>query len=344
MRSSLRSRFILASLLWTAGLLLLMHLLSLVLIHTLPSFQGEHAPLLGTLAGVLLMAAGVLAAWASLAPLRRLERTVGAVTTGDARRVEGAYPSEVQPVVDRLNVMLEDRERSIARAHAVAGDLAHGLKTPLALLMREADVARAAGNIDLADAISTHVRRMTEQVDRHLARARVAASGPIGSDRCVVAPCIDALVRAMSALHAERALDIAVSAPPEAATLVRQEDLEEVLGNVLDNACKWARSRVVVAVHARGDSLTFIVDDDGPGLAAAVRDAAMQRGVRLDEAAPGSGLGLAIVRDLVEHHRGTITLGESSMGGLHVTIALPAAAEAPTRQPASAARDGSLSS
>ncbi len=322
MASSLRSRVILASVLWTGGLLALMHLLSLLFIHALPGSQGGHAAIIGTAVGTILMAAGALVAWRSLRPLRGLGAQVTAVTTGHAPKIAGVYPAEVQPVIDRLNLLLDDRERAITRANAAAGDLAHALKTPLALLLREADAARAAGHRDLADAIATHVDRMTAHIDRQLNRARIAASGPIGSDRCLAAPCVAGLVRTMQRLHVERHLDISAGVAPDIEAPVRQEDLEEMLGNILDNACKWARSRVVITASRRDDAVEFVVDDDGPGLPPAAREAAMQRGVRLDEAAPGSGLGLAIVRDLVEHYRGTIDLGESALGGLRVRVVL----------------------
>lgn len=325
MAASLRSRVIVASLLWTGGLLSLMHLLSLLVIHTLPSIQGGHAALVGTALGVVLMLVGFGVAWRSLTPLRGLEEKVVAVTTGHATRVDGVFPTEVQPVIDRLNVMLEDRERAIARAQAAAGDLAHALKTPLALLMREADTARSAGHAELADAMTTQVRRMTAQIDRQLARARVASSGPIGTDRCLVLPCVDALLRTMSTLHAERALAVSATVPSDVTVLVRQEDLEEMLGNVLDNACKWATSAVRLTVESDDTLVSFVVDDDGAGLPEAARQAVLQRGVRLDERAPGSGLGLAIVCDLVEHYRGTLTLRESPAGGLRIAMALPAA-------------------
>lgn len=325
MASSLRSRVIVASLLWTGGLLSLMHLLSLLVIHTLPGSQGGHAAVVGTALGVVLMLVGFGVAWRSLTPLRGLEEKVVAVTTGHATRVDGTFPAEVQPVIDRLNLMLEDRERAVARARAAAGDLAHALKTPLALLMREAESARSAGHAELADAMTTQVRRMAAQIDRQLARARVASSGPIGSDRCLVSPCVDALVRTMSALHAERALTIGTTGPPDVTVLVPQEDLEEILGNLLDNACKWATSAVTLTVASRHPLVSFVVDDDGAGLPEVARTAVLQRGVRLDERAPGSGLGLAIVRDLVAHYRGTMALELSPRGGLRVSVTLPAA-------------------
>jgi signal transduction histidine kinase len=320
--SSLRSRVIVASVLWTGGLLAFMHLLSPMVIHVLPGARDEHAAIMGTSIGTVLMLAGGYVAWRSIAPLRNLDAKVLAVTNGQASRIEGSYPSEVQPVIDRLNVMLDDRERAIRRAHTAAGDLAHALKTPLALLLREAHEARAAGHTDLADAITTHVQRMTAHVDRQLHRARVAASGPIGSERTSVTPCVDGLLRTMRQLHADRNLDISAMVPPGLEAPVRHEDLEEILGNLLDNACKWATARVVLAATPHHHCVRLTVDDDGPGLDDAAREAALQRGVRLDEAAPGSGLGLAIVRDLVDHYRGTIVLSESPLGGLRATVEL----------------------
>jgi signal transduction histidine kinase len=331
MASSLRSRVIVASLLWTGGLLSLMHLLSLTVIHALPGSQGGHAAVVGTALGMGLMLAGFVMARRSLLPLRGLDEKVDAVTTGRARRVEGTFPAEVQPVIDRLNVMLEDRERAIARAQAAAGDLAHALKTPLALVLRETDAARAAGHAELADAIATQVRRMAMQIDRQLARARVAASGPLGSDRCAVAPCVDALVRTMATLHADRNLTITANVPEAVTAAVRQEDLEEMLGNVLDNACKWAKSKVRIVTARTESTLAITIDDDGPGLASADRDVVLRRGVRLDERAPGSGLGLAIVHDLVEHYGGAIALDASPLGGLRVRIDVPAATGTPAR-------------
>jgi signal transduction histidine kinase len=266
-----------------------------------------------------LLVAGFLAARASLIPLLRLREKVVAVQQGHETRIDGAYPSEVQPLIDSLNALLADREKAVERAHAVAGDLAHGLKTPLALLAREAELARS-------EWITQQVRRMSDQVDYHLARARVAASGPTGTARCLVAPCAAALVRTLSKLYAERALDISSAVPADASARVRCEDLEEILGNLLDNACKWARSKVVLTVESNGAALMMTVDDDGPGLPDTLRGVVLQRGVRVDESAPGSGLGLSIVRDLTEHYGGTVELEDSTeWGGLRARITLPSA-------------------
>ena len=329
MGRSLRSRVIVASVLWTAGLLSLMHLLSLTVIHTLPASAGGHTAVVGTALGVLLMGAGFFAARRSLQPLRGLEQKVEAVTAGRATRVEGRYPAEVQAVIDRLNVMLEDRERAVVRAQAAAGDLAHALKTPLALLMREADALRASGQSELSDAIAGLVHRMTAHIDRQLTRARLAAAGPTRHDRADVHISVDGLIRVMRRLHAEREIQLVSTVPSGAAVVARAEDLDELLGNLLDNACKWARTRVEISALAQDGQLALFVDDDGPGLPADARERALRRGVRLDERAPGSGLGLAIVRDLIDHYRGTIALERSPLGGLRVCLTLPATTQGP---------------
>jgi signal transduction histidine kinase len=325
MLGSLRSRLILASVLWTAGLLALMHMLFLLVMHIVPSIRASRPPVGPIVLGFVLMAAGVLGLRRGLMPFRRLRERLTAVRVGDNRRVEGAYPSEVQPLIDDLNALLEDRDKAVKRALATAGDLAHGLKTPLALLAQEADRAAAAGNSDLAENIGQQVERMSRQVTYHLARARAAASGVRGAAPCPVAPCADALVRTLLKLYAGRALDISWNIAPDFGARVQREDLDEILGNLLDNACKWARSRIVLDARRMDGQLILTLDDDGPGLARDLRSAVLERGVRIDEGAPGSGLGLAIVRDLAELYGGSVSLDDSRLGGLLARVALPAA-------------------
>jgi len=323
MLRSLRSRLILASVLWTAGLLMLMHLLSMHLIHTLPSFRNQSAA--GPVAiGVALMAAGLIALRYSLQPFGRLRERLMAMREGDERRVDGAYPTEVQPLVDNLNALLDEQERAVKRAQATAGDLAHGLKTPLAVLAQEADRAASTGNAELAEGIAHQVDRMARQVNYHLARARAAASGAAGTARCPVAECADALVRTLVKLHAGRTIQMTSTVGPELHARVQREDLDEMLGNLLDNACKWAASRVRLEAARSGAMVVLTVDDDGPGLAAESRTVVLERGVRMDEAAPGSGLGLAIVRDLAELYGGRVALEEAPLGGLRARLVLPA--------------------
>jgi signal transduction histidine kinase len=322
MLRSLRSKLILASVLWTFGLLALMHMFSLMVMHVFPGVRAS-APLVPILAGLVLMAAGVFGLRQGLTPFHRLRERLMSVRMGENRRVEGAYPSEVQPLIDELNALLDDREKAVKRAVATAGDLAHGLKTPLALLAQEADRAGAAGDTELAASISQHVERMSRQVNYHLARARAAASGAAGTARCPMASSADALVRTLLKLYADRALDILSTIAPDLCVRAQQEDLDEMLGNLLDNACKWANSKIILEVSRMDTMLVLTIDDDGPGLARDLRTVVLERGVRMDEAAPGSGLGLAIVRDLAELYGGSVSLDGSPLGGLRVRVVLP---------------------
>jgi signal transduction histidine kinase len=323
MLRSLRSRLILASVLWTAGLLMLMHIITLMMIHVMPRFRSSRSagPILGALA---MMAAGLLGARVGLTPFRRLRERLQAVRIGEDQRVEGVYPSEIQPLIDELNALLENREKAVKRAIATAGDLAHGLKTPLALLAQEAERAEAAGQTELAGSILQQVDRMSRQVNYHLARARAAASGVDGSARCPVALCADALARTLSKLYAGRSLSISASVAADLFARVQREDLDEMLGNLLDNACKWAKSRITLEAARYGAMIVVTLDDDGPGLAPDLRTVVLERGVRIDEAAPGSGLGLAIVRELAELYGGSVSLDDSPLGGLRARLALPA--------------------
>jgi signal transduction histidine kinase len=197
------------------------------------------------------------------------------------------------------------------------------LKTPLAVLAREAERAEASGQQDLAISVSQQVERMRRQIDYHLAQARAAASGAAPGARCAVAESAEALARTMQRLHAERGLDIQVRVAPAHVVRAQREDVDEMLGNLLDNACRWARSRVEVESSEVDAGMSITVDDDGPGLAPDMWDRVLQRGVRADEAAPGSGLGLAIVRDLAELYGGSISLGRSPAGGLRARLRLP---------------------
>jgi signal transduction histidine kinase len=276
-----------------------------------------------TLTGVVLVTAGVSVLRRGLSPFRVLRDRLAAVREGRSPRLEGEYPTEVVPLVDDLNGLLEERERRVARAVAKAGDLAHGLKTPLAVIAKDIDSADEAGQHDLAMSMRLQVERMRRQIDWHLAQARATAGGPSTGARANIAECVRGLARALEHLYADRALVIMVDAPPDATARVPVEDLEEMLGNLLDNACKWARSRVSVTATLQESSVVIDVDDDGTGLDPAMRDVVIGRGVRADEAAPGSGLGLAIVRELVEAYGGALALDRSPSGGVRARLTLP---------------------
>lgn len=330
-RLSLRARVFLGAILWSAGLFLgfgfvLTHYMLFVpeapgIFH---GFFIRHM-LLVLLATILCLVVGFAQVRRGLASFDELRGRLIGVRQGRDRRLESTYPVEVQPLVSDLNDLLSDREQRVARALTKAGDLAHGLKTPLTILNQHAERAKASGQTELAGAITQQVERMRRQVDYHLAQARASASGGNPSARSHVLTSADALARTMMTLHAERHVAVAVDVSHEHFTRVQREDLEEMLGNLVDNACKWAASRVEVKSRQDNDAIELIVDDDGPGLEPSLRAKVLQRGVRADEAAPGSGLGLAIVADLVDLYGGGISLDASPLGGLRATLHLPAA-------------------
>jgi signal transduction histidine kinase len=326
---SLRARLFLGALFWTAGLFL-----AALVITTALMMRYRHLPLVlhgnasthavtFSLVAVVLLVLGLMQVRIGLAAVDRLRARLARVRDGDEKRVEGRYPSEVQPLVDDLNALLEHRETAVARAVAKAGDLAHGLKTPLAILEQEAERAADAGQRDLSASIRQQVDRMRRQTDYHLAQARAAASGATTGTRCPVIDSTDGLIRTMRRLYAERGLTIDQRVPADHSVRCQREDLDEMLGNLLDNAYKWAHTRVAIESCRQDALVRIVVEDDGPGLPASMREAVLQRGVRADEAAPGSGLGLSIVRDLAELYGGSIALDSSSTGGLRATLVLP---------------------
>ncbi|HJQ36838.1 MAG TPA: sensor histidine kinase [Thermoanaerobaculia bacterium] len=320
MLRSFRGRLFLAALLWTTGLLFFAHLTFYLL--------ARHYPVVLRLRfhsfivfAIVCMIAGFVFLRRGLSRFAALRDALAAVRQGFTKRIEGDYPSEVEPLVTELNDLLDHRDEAVRRAQTKAADLAHGLKTPLAVIAHECD---RLGE-EPAAAIRQQLDRMQRQIDFHLAHARAAGSAATLGARTVLAEAVDALARTLQRLHASRGLQIDARIPPAHAVRVQREDLDEMLGNLLDNACKWARSRVAVASMIVGDRIVITVDDDGPGLDPALREAVLHRGVRADEAAPGSGLGLAIVRDLAEVYGGSIALESSNMGGVSARLELPQA-------------------
>jgi signal transduction histidine kinase len=236
--------------------------------------------------------------------------------------LEGDFPAEIAPLASDLNSLIEHSAEVVARARGHVANLAHFLKTPLTVLSNEASAAPGP----LADAVTKQVTVMRRQVDHYLARARAAGTMDVLGTRADVAPVLRDLVRVLKQMHAEKPLNIALDVMPTLTFRGEREDLEEMAGNLIDNACKWAQARVVVNV-APGGSGRFVltIGDDGPGLEATERERAMQRGERLDETVPGSGLGLAIVRDIAKLYGGNFTLGQSTLGGLEARLELPLA-------------------
>jgi signal transduction histidine kinase len=319
---SLHARFVAGAVFWTAGLLAAAIAIAVTIVTRYPhSALIVHDGLLA-LGGAALVTAGLSVIRRGLSPVAMLRERLGDVRQGRSSRIEGEYPDEVAPLVDDLNGLLADRERRVARAAARAGDLAHGLKTPLAILAQEIARAEAAGQHDLAGSIRQQVSRMQRQIDSHLAQAR-ATAGVSATARTNVADAVAGLVRTMERLYADRALSMQASVPSDCVVRVPLEDLEEMIGNLLDNACKWTRSRVAISAVGNSGRVVIAVEDDGAGLSAAMRGQMLQRGVRADEASPGSGFGLAIVRDLAEAYGGAIALEPSSLGGVSARLTLP---------------------
>jgi len=320
---SFRSRLLVGALLITAGLLAIMGMLATSAAHTFPNLlQFAHSALLLAFA-LGFIGAGLSLLRRGLAPFDELRGHLAAVRDGTERQIAGEYPQEIQPLVSDLNALLEHREQAVGRALAKAGDLAHGLKTPLAVLTQIAARADAEGQTELADAVAHEVARMRRHVDYHLAQARAAASGATLGARCAVAESAEAIARTLRQIAPDRGVQIEIHAPADHFVRVEREDLDEMIGNLLDNACRYARSRARLATSVDAGRILITVDDDGPGLPEAKWTDVLRSGVRADDAAAGSGLGLAIVRDLAEVYGGSIALDRSPEGGLRARLWLP---------------------
>lgn len=286
-------------------------------------FDLTLAASLAVLGLALAAAAGAQLAL-GLAPLRRLQRAVQQVRAGDAQRLEGEFPAELHPLVQDFNGVLLQNEQVVQRARQTAGNLAHAIKTPLAVLANAA--AQPRGELPaFAALVDEQVRSARAQVEWHLARARMGGSGVPGL-RSPVAPVLEGLLRVMRKVYAGRELRFDCDLAPDALAFAGEsQDLHEMLGNLLDNACKWAQGRVAVQACAEGRRLLVTVDDDGPGLGAAERERVFERGIRADERQPGSGLGLAIVREVAQLYQGQVRLEASALGGLRASLELPLA-------------------
>ena len=271
-----------------------------------------------------LLAAVFLQVRFGLQPLRRMGRALAAIRTGRARRLEGAFADEIQPLTIELNALLDHNEALVERARTHVGNLAHGLKTPLAVLTNEA--TRSEG--PLAELTRRQVDLMRGQVEHHLARARAAAAATVLGARCELAPVLSDLCRTLERIYVARALTVEFDCPAGLAFRGARQDLEEMLGNLLENACKWATRRVLATAAAEGERLSVRIDDDGPGLPAEQRAEVLERGRRLDERVPGFGLGLAIVVDVAQLYGGHLLLERSELGGLCARLNLPSAPRA----------------
>lgn len=284
------------------------------------------AILLAALAGLglCLVSAIFVQVRVGLQPLRRVGRRLAAIRRGDAERLEGDYPSEIALLTGELNALLDHNRDLVERGRRQIGDMAHVLKTPLAVLTNEADRGRPL-DPGLVGELSAGMR---QSIDRYLSRARIAASRDVLGATTPVAPVIERLRGALARLYGDRAIAIEVDCAEGLQFLGEREDLSEMLGNLADNACKWASARVRIGARAKDGRLLLAVEDDGPGLPEARREEMLRRGTRLGEEVLGSGLGLSITQEIAEAYGGEIALEEADLGGLRAHLALPLAPRA----------------
>ncbi len=280
---------------------------------------------LAGLGGVLILAVTGFVAF-GLAPFNALARDLRRVRAGEAPRLEGAYPSEVQPLASELNSMICSQQDSLQRARAHAGNLAHGLKGPLAIIADEAYQLGERGDGVASMAIAEQCRAMQVHIDHHIARTRAQAMARTPGTRSDVRQVISGVCSALSRLHAGKDIALEQELDHDVYAILDAQDLNELVANVVDNAFKFARSRIIVRASAgdRGQAV-ISVEDDGPGLPPEARETVFLPGARLDESKPGAGLGLAIVRDLVELYQGKVDMAQSRLGGLQVRLLLPSA-------------------
>lgn len=262
-----------------------------------------------------------------LAPLKRISDAIADIRSGRAERLEGSFPVEIAPLARETNALIEANREIVERARTHVGNLAHAVKTPLSVIVNE---ATAHGADPFATKILEQASVMRDQVAHHLERARIAARPTIVATVTEVEPVIEALGRTMEKIH--RGIDIETAAPAGAKFRGERQDFEEMVGNLVDNACKWARAQVSIRVEVRPAAvpeqqtmLHILVDDDGKGLSPDERAQVSRRGKRLDESKPGSGLGLSIVVDLAALYGGRLALDAAPLGGLRAELTLPAA-------------------
>jgi signal transduction histidine kinase len=267
-----------------------------------------------------------------LAPLKRISDSIADIRSGRAERLEGEFPVEIAPLARETNALIDANREIVERARTHVGNLAHAIKTPLSVMVNEAS---SRGSDPFAAKVLEQTHVMRDQVAHHLERARIAARLTIIGTVTEIAPVIEALRRTMEKIHRDRSIIIDVEADAAAKFRGERQDVEEMVGNLVDNACKWAESRVFIEVLVEraggmratgidsGLTLRIIVDDDGRGLSPAERAQVSRRGARLDESKPGSGLGLSIVIDLAALYGGSLTLGAAPIGGLRAELVLP---------------------
>ncbi|SFN57565.1 Signal transduction histidine kinase [Cohaesibacter marisflavi] len=302
------------------------------------SFENR-AWLLMVLFGVVLLTASLLLVRTALRPLTKLQRRVRDVAIGKSEAIVGSYPVEVDGLVEEANILISSNKETLERARTQLGNLAHALKTPLSVITNEV----RSSDLQNADMLVQQVDVMRDQIQLYLDRARFAARHNTIGTVTKADPVLKKLTGVMSKIHPEKMVDYECSADSDICFRGEEQDLEEMIGNLVDNACKWASSRVVVSLTEGLEEaavkrpqkknanvrkwLSIIVEDDGPGISEGKIDEALKRGKRLDESKPGSGLGLSIVTEIANLYQGTFSLERASLGGLRAELVLPAIKE-----------------
>lgn len=284
-------------------------------------FSQDLAPVLAILGGVLLLGF-LLQIGEGLKPVHRVMAGVSAIRSGASRRLEaGGVPREVAPLVEEVNALLDAQDQAISRARDRAANLAHGLKTPLSALATDVERLRANGQTEIADDIAELGNRMRRHMQRELARARLRHGR--SQVRTQLAPIVDGIFRALKRTPAGEDIELHNTVEASLVVAVDPDDLNELIGNLAENAVRFARSRVTLATEFTGDTVVIRIGDDGPGLDPAGLASAMKPGQRLDQSELGAGLGLAIAGDIVESFGGRLDLGTSALGGLEAQISIP---------------------
>lgn len=275
--------------------------------------------------GIASVLINIIIIYFSLRPLRRIRQSLADIRAGKADHLDTDLPLEVMPLAREMNALVDNNQRIVERFRTQVGNLAHSLKTPLSVIANETDRMQTAQ----ATLLREQAKAMQAQIDHYLQRARIAAQRDSVIYQTAVREILQRLVRVMEKLNPEKTIDFKML-EDDAVFAGEKEDLEEMVGNLMENACKWGRERIALScflLKAEGQQgvLSISVEDDGPGLNVQQRDEAIKRGRRLDESKPGTGLGLAIVTDMVREYGGNISLDDSTLGGLCVTISLPSA-------------------
>lgn len=286
-------------------------------------FAADMLPYLGVIVLVLLLAT-LVQIQTGLAPLESVRRGVGAIRSGQDRRLAEDYPDEVMPLVQEVNALLAARAQAIERARAWTADLAHGLKTPLSALTADAQRLREQGNTRLADDLEQLAETMRRRVDRELIRARVRSGAETRQAQVDAVDAVRRLLRTLQRTPDGARLDWQIEMPDQAIAAIVPDDLMDLLGNLLENAAKWARRCIWLSLLV-ADQVEIRIADDGPGVPPEQLSRLGARGLRLDQHKEGSGLGLAIVRDIVDAYGGETVFESAESGGLLVRVRLPLA-------------------